>query len=155
VTSAERGLGREGAADLGPGSARVTPPLAGATEPPAVAQAYAMTTGDTAAGAAATDDAAVGHVDHVDVAPPAGASHAGPIARVLLVLIRFYQRWISPALPPRCRFYPTCSAYAAEALRVHGAARGTWLAVVRIAKCQPFHAGGVDRVPPRRARGAH
>jgi putative membrane protein insertion efficiency factor len=69
------------------------------------------------------------------------------IARALLSAIRFYSRAISPALPPRCRFYPTCSAYAAEAVQRHGAARGTWLAVRRLVKCAPWHPGGVDLVP--------
>ena len=69
------------------------------------------------------------------------------IARALLLGIRFYSRAISPALPPRCRFYPTCSAYAAEAVERHGAARGTWLALRRLVKCAPWHPGGVDLVP--------
>jgi putative membrane protein insertion efficiency factor len=73
---------------------------------------------------------------------------SGAVRRVLLGGIRFYSRAISPALPPRCRFYPTCSAYAAEAIERHGAARGTWLAVRRILKCAPWHPGGVDLVPP-------
>ena len=68
----------------------------------------------------------------------------------LLRGIAFYQRAISPALPPRCRFYPSCSAYAAEAVTVHGAARGSWLAVRRVLKCAPWHRGGVDLVPPVR-----
>jgi putative membrane protein insertion efficiency factor len=71
------------------------------------------------------------------------------IRRALLAGIRFYSRAISPALPPRCRFYPTCSAYAAEAVEIHGAARGTWLALRRLVKCAPWHPGGVDLVPPR------
>jgi putative membrane protein insertion efficiency factor len=70
-------------------------------------------------------------------------------ARVLLAAVRFYQRAISPAFPPRCRFAPTCSAYAAEAIEVHGAGRGSWLALRRLAKCAPWHPGGVDLVPPR------
>ena len=69
-------------------------------------------------------------------------------ARALLAAVRFYQRAISPAFPPRCRFEPSCSAYAAEAIEVHGAGRGTWLAVRRLAKCAPWHPGGVDLVPP-------
>jgi putative membrane protein insertion efficiency factor len=70
------------------------------------------------------------------------------IGRALLRLIGFYSRAVSPALPARCRFYPTCSAYAAEAIARHGAGRGTWLAVRRLAKCAPWHPGGVDLVPP-------
>jgi len=66
---------------------------------------------------------------------------------VLLGIVRFYSRAISPALPARCRFYPTCSAYAAEAIERHGAARGSWLALRRLVKCAPWHPGGVDLVP--------
>ena len=69
------------------------------------------------------------------------------IGGALLSAIRFYARAISPALPPRCRFYPTCSAYAAEAVERHGTARGTWLALRRLVKCAPCHPGGVDLVP--------
>jgi uncharacterized protein len=69
------------------------------------------------------------------------------IARALMSAIRFYSRAISPALPPRCRFYPTCSAYAAEAVERHGAARGIWLTLRRLVKCAPWHPGGVDLVP--------
>ncbi|MBV2364096.1 membrane protein insertion efficiency factor YidD [Streptomonospora nanhaiensis] len=71
-------------------------------------------------------------------------------ARALVVPIRGYQRFISPALPPVCRYYPSCSAYAVEALRVHGALKGSWLAVRRIARCHPFTPGGLDPVPPRK-----
>ncbi|WP_237492041.1 membrane protein insertion efficiency factor YidD [Modestobacter sp. L9-4] len=75
----------------------------------------------------------------------------GAPARGLLAAVRFYQRAISPAFPPRCRFEPSCSAYAAEALEVHGAVRGSWLALVRLAKCAPWHPGGLDLVPPPRS----
>jgi len=74
-----------------------------------------------------------------------------PVRRLLLGVIGFYSRAVSPALPPRCRFYPTCSAYAAEAVERHGAARGSWLALRRLAKCAPWHPGGVDLVPPARS----
>lgn len=74
------------------------------------------------------------------------------LARVLILPIRGYQRFISPLFPPVCRFYPSCSAYAVEALRVHGALYGWWLAVRRIARCHPFHPGGLDPVPPPRGR---
>ncbi|GAA1249940.1 hypothetical protein GCM10009609_11670 [Pseudonocardia aurantiaca] len=73
-----------------------------------------------------------------------------PVARALIGALRFYQRWISPALPPTCRFYPTCSAYAIEALQVHGPLRGSWLTVRRLLRCAPWHPGGIDPVPPRR-----
>jgi putative membrane protein insertion efficiency factor len=71
----------------------------------------------------------------------------GPVGAALLAVLRFYQRAISPALPPRCRFYPSCSAYAVEAIERHGPARGTWLALRRLVKCAPWHPGGVDPVP--------
>ena len=65
----------------------------------------------------------------------------------LLLLIRFYQRWISPALGQRCRFAPSCSHYAVGALREHGLLRGSWLAVRRIGRCHPWNPGGYDPVP--------
>ena len=61
--------------------------------------------------------------------------------------IRFYQIFISTLKPPTCRFYPTCSAYAIEAIQKKGPVKGTWLAIKRIAKCHPFHPGGYDPVP--------
>ena len=72
-------------------------------------------------------------------------------ARVLVALIGVYRRFLSPLLPRHCRYEPTCSAYAIEAIKVHGAIRGTVLAVRRVARCHPFHPGGIDRVPARRA----
>jgi uncharacterized protein len=75
----------------------------------------------------------------------------GIMARVLIVPIIGYQRLISPLIPPRCRFYPSCSQYALESLRVHGAARGLWLTVRRLARCHPFNPGGYDPVPGRLA----
>jgi putative membrane protein insertion efficiency factor len=68
-------------------------------------------------------------------------------ARVLAAAISGYRRFISPLLMPRCRFLPSCSAYALEAVQVHGAWRGGWLAVRRLSRCHPFHAGGIDPVP--------
>ncbi|WP_203937933.1 membrane protein insertion efficiency factor YidD [Spirilliplanes yamanashiensis] len=62
-----------------------------------------------------------------------------------------YRRWVSPAMPARCRFYPSCSAYALEALTRHGALRGTWLTFRRLLRCHPFHPGGYDPVPGRPA----
>ena len=69
---------------------------------------------------------------------------------VLLALIAAYRRVISPLLPPACRFHPSCSAYAAEAVRRHGALRGAVLTVKRLARCHPLCEGGVDPVPPTR-----
>ena len=74
------------------------------------------------------------------------------ITRALMAAVTGYRRFVSPLLPPRCRFEPSCSAYALEALRVHGAARGLWLAVARMARCHPFNPDGYDPVPPRGAR---
>ena len=65
----------------------------------------------------------------------------------ILALIRVYQRCVSPFLPQACRFYPSCSAYAAEAVRRHGALRGSWLAARRLLRCHPLCEGGVDPVP--------
>lgn len=73
-----------------------------------------------------------------------------PVTRVLLLPIRFYRRFISPLLPPTCRFTPSCSTYAMQALQTHGALRGTWLTVRRVGRCHPFNPGGYDPVPPRR-----
>lgn len=70
------------------------------------------------------------------------------LARVMVLLIRGYQLFISPLLGPRCRFQPTCSQYAIEALRTHGCFRGSWLAVRRIGHCHPLNPGGYDPVPP-------
>jgi uncharacterized protein len=76
-------------------------------------------------------------------------AHRGVASRVLLAVIRFYRTAISPALRPSCRYTPSCSAYAAEAIETHGAGRGSWLALRRLLRCHPFHAGGHDPVPPR------
>ena len=70
-----------------------------------------------------------------------------PAALPLVGLVRVYQRLVSPLLPPSCRFYPSCSAYAVTALARHGAAKGSWLAARRLARCHPFHPGGIDPVP--------
>ena len=67
---------------------------------------------------------------------------------VLFALLRFYKVAVSPLLGSRCRFYPSCSDYAREAIQYHGAARGTYLAAKRICRCHPFSAGGIDLVPP-------
>ncbi len=67
--------------------------------------------------------------------------------RVLTSLLRLYKRWLSPALPVACRFQPTCSEYAQEAVQVHGAARGVWLAIRRLLRCHPLGGYGYDPVP--------
>ena len=68
---------------------------------------------------------------------------------VLAFLVRMYQRIFRPILPPACRFHPSCSDYSLEALRVHGAARGTVLTVRRVCRCHPWNPGGFDPVPPK------
>jgi len=70
---------------------------------------------------------------------------------LLIFPIRFYQKFVSPAIPPRCKYYPSCSAYAIEAIRVHGAGRGFLLAGWRLLRCNPLSDGGLDPVPPKRA----
>jgi uncharacterized protein len=69
------------------------------------------------------------------------------MSRVLVAILSAYRRWVSPMMAPHCRFSPSCSEYAIEALRVHGALRGSWLTLRRLGKCQPFFTGGYDPVP--------
>jgi hypothetical protein len=69
--------------------------------------------------------------------------------KTLLLLIRGYRYWLSPWLGSHCRFHPSCSQYAAEAIATHGSLRGSWLAARRLARCHPWCAGGLDPVPPR------
>ena len=71
---------------------------------------------------------------------------------VLIGLLRVYRLLISPLYGEVCRYYPSCSAYALEAVQVHGSVKGSWLAVRRLARCHPWAPGGVDKVPPRRER---
>jgi putative membrane protein insertion efficiency factor len=71
---------------------------------------------------------------------------------IFMAVIRFYQKFLSPLKPPSCRFYPTCSHYGLEAIRVHGAAKGGWLTIKRILKCHPFHPGGFDPVPEKKKK---
>ena len=85
-----------------------------------------------------------------EVRPTAVPTATTPLARVLSWPIVAYRRFISPALGPRCRFYPSCSEYALTALVTHGAVRGLGLTIWRLLRCQPFHPGGIDHVPPRR-----
>ena len=70
------------------------------------------------------------------------------MSRLLVALLRAYQVLLSPLIGQNCRFYPTCSNYAIEALRVHGAGRGGLLAARRVCRCHPWNDGGVDLVPP-------
>ena len=80
------------------------------------------------------------------------------VKQLLRSLVRAYRYFISPLLPAACRFHPSCSAYAEQALEEHGALRGGWLAARRICRCGPWHAGGYDPVPepdrPQAMRGA-
>ncbi len=70
--------------------------------------------------------------------------------KFILGSIKFYQKHISPKFPPMCRFYPTCSNYAVQAIETHGAFKGTFLAIFRILRCNPLFAGGYDPVPPKK-----
>lgn len=79
------------------------------------------------------------------------AAISAAIGTLLRMFIRGYQLVVSPLLGPCCRFAPSCSAYAIEAIAVHGPVRGSWLAIRRVARCHPFHAGGVDPVPETKA----
>lgn len=75
----------------------------------------------------------------------------GLLGRVFIHLIRGYQTYISPRYPRRCRFMPTCSQYAIEAITIHGAVKGLFLALWRILRCNPFCKGGYDPVPPKKS----
>lgn len=66
---------------------------------------------------------------------------------ILIALIRFYQNFISPFRPPTCRFYPSCSSYACDALNKYGALKGSWLSVKRLLRCNPWSSGGYDPIP--------
>ncbi|MGC6768546.1 membrane protein insertion efficiency factor YidD [Enterococcus sp. LJL128] len=69
------------------------------------------------------------------------------IGKLIISLVRFYQRFISPALGPRCRYHPTCSQYMLDAVQTHGGAKGGLMGVARICRCHPFVKGGIDYVP--------
>ncbi len=69
--------------------------------------------------------------------------------RLLIILVRSYRLLLSPLLGSHCRFYPSCSCYALQALETHGVARGLWLSGARLLRCHPWHPGGYDPIPPR------
>lgn len=70
-----------------------------------------------------------------------------PLAKLASLMVRAYQRFISPLFPPTCRYQPTCSQYALEALKLHGGLKGSWLALKRIGRCHPWGGSGFDPVP--------
>lgn len=74
---------------------------------------------------------------------------------ILILLIQGYRYLFSPWLGNHCRFYPSCSHYAQEAVHTHGALRGSWLSLRRLGRCHPWHAGGVDPVPPKEVPKSH
>ncbi len=86
------------------------------------------------------------------VAPQTESPRVSWPARCAIALIHAYRLVASPWLGGQCRFYPTCSHYAEEAIARHGVGRGVWLALQRLSRCHPFHAGGVDPVPESEAR---
>ncbi|WP_370950487.1 membrane protein insertion efficiency factor YidD [Amycolatopsis sp. cg5] len=88
-------------------------------------------------------------VNETEAATTRDPAKPGPVAWVLLLPIRFYRKVISPFFPPACRFYPSCSAYAVEALTRHGAARGSYLAARRLLRCGPWTPPGRDPVPEK------
>ncbi|GIM45897.1 putative membrane protein insertion efficiency factor [Collibacillus ludicampi] len=77
------------------------------------------------------------------------------IKSIMLFLLAFYRKWISPLKPPTCRFYPTCSQYAVEAIERYGPLTGILLSVKRLFKCGPWHPGGFDPVPLKEQKGSH
>lgn len=72
------------------------------------------------------------------------------IQRIIILSIRGYQKWISPLMGPKCRFYPSCSSYTIESVIKFGSLKGLWLAMKRILKCHPLHQGGYDPVPQQK-----
>ena len=82
-----------------------------------------------------------------DTPPSSAQTRPGLIARALAVPVHAYRLLLSPMLGQNCRYYPSCSTYALDALHRHGAAKGAWLAVRRVARCHPWHPGGYDPVP--------
>ena len=80
-----------------------------------------------------------------------GPKRESPLVRAIKITIWGYRIFLSPLFPPACRFTPTCSQYALEAVEIHGALKGSWLALKRILRCHPFNPGGFDPVPPRKS----
>ncbi len=78
-----------------------------------------------------------------------------PLAKLASFLVKAYQRLISPFFPPSCRYQPTCSAYALEAIKLHGGLKGTWLALRRIGRCHPWGGSGFDPVPGVKKTSGH
>ena len=78
---------------------------------------------------------------------PLHLSSGGLPSRLLIEALRGYRRWVSPMVGPACRFHPSCSQYASEAIERYGAWRGIWLGLCRIGRCHPLHPGGLDPVP--------
>ena len=74
--------------------------------------------------------------------------------KIFILFIRFYQKFISPLFPAKCRYYPTCSQYTLEAIQEYGAIKGTYLGIKRILRCHPFHEGGYDPVPKRKIKNS-
>ena len=101
------------------------------------------------------DGNVVGEREAAIVTPPTveRTSRAGFSSRIVIALLTFYKRWISPLLPPACRFYPTCSEYAMQAVHRHGVFRGGRLAAWRLLRCNPFTRGGYDPVPEKEDLG--
>ncbi|MEM5497882.1 membrane protein insertion efficiency factor YidD [Paraglaciecola mesophila] len=77
------------------------------------------------------------------------------LRKIPIGLIRLYQLWLSPMLGQNCRFHPTCSYYAIEAIKQHGIIIGGWLSIKRILKCHPLHSGGIDLVPEKKKQNKH
>ncbi|MBI3736432.1 membrane protein insertion efficiency factor YidD [Candidatus Sumerlaeota bacterium] len=75
------------------------------------------------------------------------------VKRILQAPLRFWHRWIAPAFPPMCRFYPSCSVYAVDAIEKHPLPKASWLIMRRVCRCHPFHAGGYDPVPDPHGNG--
>ena len=76
------------------------------------------------------------------------------LSRLLIGLVKLYQKYLSPLLGNNCRYTPTCSEYMIEAIRIHGALKGTWMGLCRIARCNPFGGSGYDPVPPRKKKNS-